>query len=489
MEYILSIDIGTSSVKGALFDSGGREIALSVCEYDLEKRGFDIVELDPEIYWSSTKEVIENIRAASLGCFENISAVGVTSQGETLISLDRDGLPVRKAIVWLDGRARDEADEIASVFGADELRRVTGQQEASACCTACIILWLRKNEPENFARTAKFLLVEDYIIYKLSGRFASDFALYPSTLCINISSGKWWDEMLNFIGVSETLFPELHISGSPIGHIATPELGLNSECRVCVAPIDQIAGAVGAGNIAPGMITETTGTAMAVCASVDKFICDSKHGASLFRHAIKDVYALLPWAPASGIILRWFRDEFCKDMNYSDMDKAAAGILPGSEGLIVLPHFNGVVCPASLPEARGVFWGLSLSHKREHFIRAIMEAVAFLLKDYLQILENIGIDGEEVFSIGGASRSEVWMQIKADVLDKKIYAMECEETTCLGAAILAAVGCGLYDNLNEAVKHMTKTRKCFVPNPENVKKYKIVYNKYLKINETLKTIY
>ncbi|OQB40242.1 MAG: Xylulose kinase [Candidatus Hydrogenedentes bacterium ADurb.Bin179] len=214
--YFLSIDVGTSSVKTAVFDMDGNELSTAVKTYIMENTCPGMVEVHPELYWKKTQEAIRDALSGTV-IHRNINAVGITSQGETLITLDRQGLPLGNAIVWLDTRAKEEAREIEEHFGSDKIYQVTGQSEVSAGYTASMILWLKKHEPERFRLTDKFLLVTDYIVYKLTGKYISNKSLYPSTLYYDFRNERWWKEMLDFLCIDENKLPELADSGAAAG--------------------------------------------------------------------------------------------------------------------------------------------------------------------------------------------------------------------------------------------------------------------------------
>jgi len=484
MKYLMALDIGTSAVKAALFDTAGHSAGIVQEEYELEKPAPDIVEIDPEIYWQATQSTIAALLKISGVAPGDVPAIGITSQGETLIAVDQEGNALRKAIVWLDNRAVREAEAIAAAFDLDEVYRITGQQEIVPGWTASKILWLRNNEPEIFRKTAKFLLVEDYIIHKLTGRDVTDHALAPSTLYYDLQAGDWWDGMLGFLGISRTQLPKLQYSGEN-GMPVIAEIGLHRDTLVVTTPIDQVAGAVGAGNISPGMVAETTGTAMAISACCAKPVHDPQKRVGLYCHATPGSYVLLPWIPTAGMILRWFRDELGGDLSFDEMDQEAMQVPAGSDGLLLLPHFGGAVCPQVNPSAKGVLYGLSLGHTRGHIVRAIMESVAFILKENLEMLDALGIETQTVCSIGGGAQSDLWLQIKADVLNREIRTTETREATCLGVAILAAVGAGIYPDLGQAVAQMVRYKPSVQPNPEAVGAYAEHYGKYLELNQLL----
>lgn len=484
MSLILTLDAGTTSLKGSLFDLSGGLLCSRLHEYNLEKPAPDIVELDPEMYWEAAQVVIAAILAETAVAPADITAVGITSQGETLIVLDSNGKPLRKAIVWLDNRAKDGADCIREKFGQEKVYHVTGQQDIVPGWPAAKILWLRQHEPKVYKHAAKYLMVEDYLVYRLTGQFATDHALNPSTLYYDLRKGCWWKGMLDFLGITENQLPALLNSGEVAGTVVA-EIGLSPKTAVTVAPIDQVAAAVGAGNIAPGMVTETTGCALAVCATVERPVYDPKMRIGLYRHAVPGLFVLLPWIPTAGMILRWFRDEFGEDLDYAAMVEPAAVIPPGSEGLILLPHFSGMNSPDVNPEAKGVFFGITVAHRKAHFVRAILESVAFALRDNVELLAESGIHCRGVTSLGGAARSSLWLQIKADILQRNITVMHCEEATSLGTAILAATGTGAYKDIGAAVKAMVRTTLTIAPNPENRDVYDATFKQYKNLNKKL----
>jgi len=486
--YFLSVDAGTSSVKAAVFDPAGKEVATSVKEYHLEKPRPGLVEVPPETYWEKASEAISEAAAGS-GDPSRIRALGVTSQGETLVTLDREGKPNGKAIVWLDARAGKEAEEIESVFGIDRVYRVTGQSEISAGYTASMILWIKKNDPGRFRKTSRFLLVADYIVFKLTGNYFTNNALCPSTLYYDFNNRSWWPEMLEFLGIEESNLPELLDSGSPAGRVSAAELGLNPDTVVCPAPIDQVSGTLGAGNTEPGGITEATGTVLALCAVTDRPVFDREKRFGLFPHAIEGRFLAMPWAPASGSILSWFKSEFCPGLTYEQITDEAEKVSPGCGGLTVLPYFEGINCPEKLPDMRGAVWGLTLRHGRGHFVRAIMEAVAYLLKDYLCLLEANGIEAGRVISLGGASKNLLWSQIKADVTGRHVVTNRSRETVCLGASMVAAVGAGIFEDCRKASLAMASQNRIFKPSHEGCNIYKPLYADYLKLSSALKNFH
>jgi len=481
-EYLLGVDIGTTALKAILFTKEGEIVKSVVKEYKLETPKPHWVECNPQVYWESFKSCISEITQDISP--SNIETLGISSQGESFIPLDKEGKPLRKAIVWLDDRAEKEAKAIKEIFSQEETYFITGQPDILPAWPACKILWLRKNEHNLFKKVYKYLFLEDYLIFKLTGRAVSDYSLFCSSLMLNIKRKKWWEEMLKFIGISPGQLPRLAESGTVVGNIVNKETGLSEQTVVVTGGMDQVCGMVGVGNIIPGIISETTGGALAICATTGKPIFDPSCRIPCHYHACKDTYFLLPWCQTGGMSLRWLRDEF-EYSNYEEMTKEAVQISAGSEGLIFLPHLAGAGSPEFNPKARGVFFGIALNTKKAHFIRATMESIGYLIRQNMDVLEELGIKIKEIHSLGGGSRSSLWNQIKADIIGRPIITMRTEEAACLGAAILAGFGKGIFPSLEDACKIMNRKKDEYLPDKRNVPIYQKAYNKYLKISKTL----
>lgn len=513
MPLFLSLDAGTTSLKAALFNENGSLLAIDRQEYTLDTPHPEWVELDPEIYWracSSALHAVLAAHAAATGCATSSitpNAIAISSQGETLICLDASQQPTRKAIVWLDNRAAAEAQQIAQRFGPDAVYAATGQPEITPTWPACKILWLKNHEPDVFLHTAKFLLLEDYLLFRLSGSFASDFALHTSSLLLDIHHRRWWDEMLAFLELDPSRLPALLPSGAPAGELqasAASTLGLSPSAHplVLTGGMDQVLGAIGAGNFTPGVVSEATGGALGIVASLETPAFDPLRRIPCHCHASSAPFAsycLLPWGQTAGMALKWFRDQFypleaaaCQREGrdpYDLLTSAAAQVPPGCEGLVALPHLEGAACPEFNPLARAVFFGASLRHTRAHFTRSLLEAVAFMLRRNLELVENLGLPIHEVRSMGGGARSSLWLQIKADVLQKPVTRLATEESALLGAALLCAVATQVYPDLQQAAAGMVRLAGRIEPDPANAAVYEQAYQRYLQLYQTLEPLF
>jgi len=497
MDTILSVDLGTTAVKTALFDRSGKVLAIATREYELWTPTALAVELDTEIYWSAFKSGLSEVLAKATAATSNIRALGISAQGETLICVDERGAALRPAIVWLDNRAQDEAEILVKTFPNPDAYKITGQVSFVPTWPAAKILWLRQNEPEIFSRTAQFMLIEDYFIKRLTGRSVCEGSLVTSTAYWDIRTGRWWPEMLRFLGISEDRLPDIRPSGDPVATIlpaVAKELGLSPETLVCTGALDQAAGAIGVGNIRPGVFSENTGAALAICATVAEPLFDPAGHMPCHAHGVPGLYMEHTFT-SGGMVLRWYRDTFGQPEveagdrqgrnAYDLLCDMASGVAPGSEGLVMLPHLQGAMAPEANPHAKGVFFGFTLRHGRAHFVRSILEAIACIVRRNIEVVEGLGITVSEIRVTGGGSRSQLWNQIKCDLTGRPVVTTTNEEAGCLGAAILAGYGAGMFSSIGEAVDRMVVIRDRLEPNPGLRGAYDEVYRRYRRLYDDL----
>lgn len=431
----LGIDIGTTSVKTAVFNESLEQKMSLTADYTLQSKG-DTVEFDGEQYWTIVKGEIEKIRKEL-----SVDALAVDTQCETLILTDENGTPVRPAIVWLDNRAVEEAEIITKQFGHKKVYEITGQPEITATWPACKLLWVKRNEPDVWAKTKKVFLLEDWILYKMTGRFLSEKTLQSSTIYFDIHRGCWWQEMLDFIGVSQEMLPELYSSAKQVGEY--------DGMKVVTGAIDQIAGAIGAGVVKGGTVSVMTGTTMVIFLPSEQVPAYNSESIVPCHYNYDDKYCLLSWTPTAGMALKWFKNALCENQSFRELDGLAEQVPPGSDGVTFLPYLCGSTMPKYNPAARGSFTGLTTEHHRGHFVRAVMESVACMLKSNLDYL---GLDVAEIRAMGGGANSPLWCQMKADMTGKRLVTLKNKETACLGSAILAAVGIGAFESVEKAAE-------------------------------------
>lgn len=445
-KHLLGVDFGTTSLKACLFDENGNKLASESAQYKLLTKG-EFIEFDAEEFFAILSGVVEKIAKNY-----TIDAMSVDTQGETLIVLDKAGKPLMNAIIWLDNRAQKEAEEFEKHFGTERIYNLTGQAETPAGYPAPKIMWIKKNAPEVFEKADKFLLLEDYILYRLTGKFVASRSLYSSSLLMNVHTGEYIPEVLSFLGISQNNLPTLKESGEVVGEY--------KGIKVTTSALDQIAGITGAGVTECGIMSETTGTALAVCALTEKFPPYYNGLKVSVYYVKKGVYCLLMWAPTAGAVLEWFKSNFCERLDYGEIDQLAESVPAGSEGLICLPHLCGTVMPENNPQAKGVFFGMELKHTRGHFLRAIMESVAYMIREYVDFM---GVNVQEIRSMGGGAKSKLWCEIKSSTLNKKVATLKENETACLGSAMFAGVGLGVFQSIKGASDKIVAKKLCYEP--------------------------
>lgn len=496
MDLLLGIDVGTTSLKAALFTPDGDCIGVEREEYQLDTPSVEKAQLDAHHYWNACVRTIHQLLDHTQVNIKSIAALAVSSQGETLITLDAEGEPIFPAMVWLDNRAVTQAERLSAQFH-DQVYTKTGIAEIIPTWTACKILWIKENEPEIFTKAAKFLLVQDYLIYKLTGKVVTDGSISCTTLYFDIVKNTWWQDVLQAIGITDQQLPEICSPGSIISTIqesAAQELGLSSHTRVINGGMDQAVGAIGAGNIKAGIISETTGAALAIQVTVDNALIDPCQSIPLYVHSVPDKYLLVPVCPTAGMALKWFRDQFCQEEiatattqhadSYDLLTKLAESVPPGADGLLMLPHLMGAFSPDINPAARASFTGFTLRHTRAHFLRAVMEGVAFMLKRNVEYIEQAGIAIREIIATGGGSRSSLWNQIKANVCNKPVIILKNEETALLGNAILAGTAINIFPTIQEGCDRMVMVQKRYLPN-EEMQVYLQAYQNYCELDQNL----
>lgn len=470
-------------------------------EYELSSPTPLAVELDAEVYWQAFSSALAETLSKSKVDPRQIRALGISAQGETLIPADADGRALRPAIVWLDNRAQEEAEELSRTFGDAEAYRITGQVSFLPTWPAAKILWLRRHEPDVFNRVTRFLLIEDWFIQRLTGKAVCEGSLVTSTMYWDLNTRRWWGDMLSYLGVSEDRLPEIRESGDPVAPIlpdVATELGLDSSTMVCMGALDQAAGAIGVGNIRPGVFSENTGAALAVCATVERPVFDPAGQMPCHYHGVPGLYMEHTFT-TGGMVLRWYRDTFCQQEtaeahttgrdSYDLLGELVAGVDPGAEGLLMLPHLQGAMAPESNPKAKGVFFGFTLRHTKAHFARSIMESVACTVRRNVEVVEGLGIPVQEIRVLGGGARSAVWNRIKCDLIGRPLVITENEEAACLGAAILAGHGVGMFNSVATAVDRMVVIRERLEPDLDRKQAYEATYQGYCQLYDDLRGMF
>jgi sugar (pentulose or hexulose) kinase len=501
-ELIIAIDLGTSNLKGAVFDLSGAELAFDTVEYSLYTPSNSIVENDINLYWDNILLILKRLSKKLGEKIKNVAAISTSSQAETIVPVDKNMRPLRNAIVWIDTRSIAEANEIASNFDTEKMFTKTGYPEVDPSWPATRILWMKKNEPEIFLKTYKFMLLEDYIVFKLSGSIVGEASVYNSSYYYDIVKFKYISEILDFLGIDEKKLPEIVRPGTMIGRISkelSAEIGLKPETKIVIGALDHVCGAIGAGNISRGIATETTGSAFAMVITTGGPVFNFEYKLPCILHGVPGLYGLLPYSSTGGMVLKWFKDKFCaaeseiaKKENKSIfglLDEMAMSVPAGSEGLIMLPFLTGALFPEYNPGAKGVFFGFGINQHKGHFVRAILEALGYMMRNDIEAVKNIGVNIERVTSIGGGASSRLWSQIKSDICRLEIQIPQYTETALLGSAILAASALGFYKSIQETSKSVLKIREVFAPDKKNEAVYDKNFEKYNNLYSRVKNLF
>lgn len=490
MPYYLGLDIGTSGTKALLITEAGQPVASDTREYALSTPRPLWAEQDPDDWWkavvAATKAVLE--KAGVRG--DEIAGIGLSGQMHGSVFLDKDNRVLRPAILWCDQRTQAECDWITAQVGSKNLVKYIANPVLTGF-TAPKIVWLRNHEREIYDRVVKVLLPKDYIRYKLTGVHATEVSDASGTALLDVAKRQWSLEVLEAAGIPRSFMPECAESIEITGHIhaeAASLTGLAAGTPVVGGAGDQAAGAVGSGIVETGIVSSTVGTSGVVFAYSDTPATDPKLRVHTFCHAVPGKWHTMGVVLSAGGSLRWLRDTFFQPEGvvgqatgqdpYSLMSAGANLVPAGSEGLIFLPYLTGERTPYPDANARGVFFGMTLRHKRQHFARAVLEGVAYALNDTFEIFHEIGIPITQVRASGGGAKSPVWNQIHADVTGYPHLTLSGDEGPALGVALLAAVGTGAYSTVADACKAAIHTVAETAPNPGAhavYQKYNAVY--------------
>jgi len=483
--FIAALDLGTTGCRTYIFDLAGTIISSDYQEWESFYPTPSQVEQNADAWWNSLKKTIEAaIKKSGIDKSEIVS-LSVTNQRETIVPVDKQGNPLHNALVWQDRRTIEQVEFIKNKIGPDKIYKTTGLT-IDPYFSATKILWFKDKKPEIYNRTHKFLLVSDYIIYKLTGRFVSDHSNLSRTMLFDINRLKYSENIASEMGIDLDKMPDPLESGVDIGEIVTDETDFDKKTLVVSGAGDQQSAALGVGVVAPGEIECTTGTGSFILAYLNKPKFDPEKRVLCSCHAIPGAWVQEASIFTSGGAYRWFRDQIgqseCIEAEkenqdpYRIIDAQAEKSPIGANGLLFIPHLVGAGAPHWNPHAKGILFGLSLGHKRHDLYRAVLEGVAYEVRKNIDVFKQLGIEPKELLLTGGGSRSDFWNQIYADVLGITCVRNIIEEATSLGAAILAASGAGLFPDIAKAAETLCKVDKKWVPNEENKKFYDSIYN-------------
>jgi xylulokinase len=501
MVYLLGIDIGTSGTKTVLFDKEGNTIASALGEYPMYQPKVGWAEQNPEDWWNATATTIKEVIIKSGVKAEDIKGIGLSGQMHGLVMLDADNKVLRPSIIWCDQRTSKECDQITELVGKERLIEITANPALTGF-TASKILWVRNNEPQVYEKVKKILLPKDYVRFMLTGAFATEVSDASGMQLLDIANRNWSDEVLEKLSIDKSLLADVYESQEVTGHV-TEEVakltGLAVGTPVVGGAGDQAAGAIGNGIVKPGVVSSTIGTSGVVFAYTDKVTIDPKGRVHTFCHAVPNTWHVMGVTQGAGLSLKWFRDNFCNSEKetaelmevdpYELMNVQASKVTPGCDGLIYLPYLMGERTPHLDPLAKGVFFGLSARHGKRDMLRAVMEGVAYSLKDCMEIIKDMGIDVTEVRASGGGGKSKLWRGIQADLFNADVVTINSSEGGALGVALLAGVGAGVYSSVQEACETVIKVVSKQEAAAENVDIYEKYYTVYKNLYPALKEQY
>lgn len=483
---LIGVDLGTSAVKLLLMDEEGKILNIVSKEYPLyfPKPGWS--EQNPEDWY---RQAMDGIRELTEGFDRSeVAGIGCGGQMHGLVALDKDDQVIRPAILWNDGRTSQETDYLNQEIGRDKLSQYTANI-AFAGFTAPKILWMKKNEPENFARICKIMLPKDYLAYRLSGSFCTDVSDASGMLLMDVQHKRWSEEMMEICGISEKQLPKLYESFEAVGTLrpdVARELGLPATVKVAAGAGDNAAAAVGTGTVGDGMCNISLGTSGTIFISSEKFRVDEYNALHSFAHA-DGYYHLMGCMLSAASCNKWWMEDILNTREYG-REQAAIERL-GENRVFYLPYLMGERSPHNDPKARAMFIGMTMDTTREEMTQAVLEGVTFGLRDSLEVARSLGISIDRTKICGGGAKSPLWKKIIANVMNLKVDVMASEEGPALGGAMLAAVACGAYSSVKETADKLVKVVDTVEPDAELTAKYQERYEKFRQIYPTVKGLY
>lgn len=498
MSYVIGVDLGTSGTKTVLFDEIGNVIASHTVEYPLyqEKNGW--AEQDPMDWYNATITTIKTVLDKSNIDSAEIKGIGLSGQMHGLVMLDKDFNVLRKSIIWCDQRTGKECKEITEIVGAEKVIEITANPVLTGF-TASKIRWVMKNEPNVFEKCRYILLPKDYVRLMLTGELATEVSDASGMQLLDVPNRKWSKTMLDALNISEDMLGKVYESPEVTGEITQKVAditGLKKGTIVVGGAGDNAAASVGTGVVEDGKAFTTIGTSGVVYAHTSKVTIDPKGRVHTFCCAVPNCWHVMGVTQGAGLSLKWFRDNFCTSEKetaklmgvdeYYLMDKEAEKIPVGADRLLYLPYLMGERTPHLDPNARGMFFGLSAIHGKSHMLRAVLEGVAYSLRDCVEVFKEMNINVNDMMACGGGGTSPLWRQMLADLYACDVKTVASKEGPALGVGILALTGSGVYSSVQEACANIIKTDKVQAPINDNIPKYEKYYQLYREIYPAIK---
>lgn len=463
MSYI-SVDLGTTNIKVAFYDRDINFLSVRSKNVEYITEG-DTVEFNADYYFDTVLSLIDQCIKDSFSNDNGIVKIILTGQAESLIALDKKNRPIRNGISWLDMRSGKECSQLQKAFDKNTCYKITGQTSIIPTWPITKMLWMRNNEPEIFSNVSKYLMLKDYIQFRLTGKIAGEYSIYNFTHYFDISKKAYWEDILDYCCVKKEQLPELVEPFTDIGKVTegiSEKININRNSTVNAGTLDHFAGMIGTGNIKKDLVSETTGTVLSITTLVDSPLRGKVHIPCHYG-PFKDSYVLMLVCESGGASLEWFKKKFIPDNDYEEINhELEKRNLPNE--IIFLPYITGVNAPDYNEKASGVFYGIKTKHDRFDLAYAIMEGVAHLFTINVNFMKDIGVNPIMIISTGGGAKSDIWSQLKADISKNTIAIPENEEAACLGVTMMTSVIDGVYKDLDQAVESNIRIKKKFLPN-------------------------
>lgn len=487
--YFLGIDVSTTATKALLINAIGSVIATEATGYSFETPHPLWSEQHPDLWWDGAQKSIRAVIAKAGVDVSQIGGVGLTGQMHGLVLLDEAGNVLRPAILWNDQRTQAQCDEIHARLGRERFIQISGNVALTGF-TAPKLLWVYENEPELYAKVRHVLLPKDYVRFKLTGEYAMDKSDGSGTALFDLKTRSWSREILAALGIDPAWVPPTFDGPEFTGRVsaeAASATGLKTGTPVAAGGGDQAAQAVGVGAVEPGIVALTLGTSGVVFAATTSPLVEPEGRLHAFCHAVPGMWHFMGVMLSAAGSLQWYHDTLASTMSFEDLLKEAESVPAGSEGLQFLPYLSGERTPHPDPLARGAFVGLTVRHGRGHMTRAVLEGVSFGLKDSFTLIQNAGMGAiKQVRASGGGTKSALWRQILASVLDAELVTVNTTEGAAYGAALLAGVGAGVWGDVPEACKAVIKITGSINPDPGQAEAYRKAYQLYGELYPALK---
>ncbi|WP_342506009.1 xylulokinase [Sporosarcina sp. FSL K6-2383] len=490
MKYVIGVDLGTSAVKILLINEKGDVVQEVSKSYPLiqEKSGYS--EQNPQDWVDQTTLGLAELMNAFKGNPEEIEGISFSGQMHGLVLLDGNNEVLRPAILWNDTRTTAQCEQIYDVVGEERLLAIT-KNPALEGFTLPKILWVKEHEPAVYNQAKTFLLPKDYLRYKLTGKLQMEYSDAAGTLLLNISEKEWSTDICELLEIDPSICPPLVNSDEEVGMITADfaaATGLSDTTRVFAGGADNACGAIGSGILEDGKTLCSIGTSGVVLsyeASDDKNFEGKVH---YFNHSAPDAFYTMGVTLSAGHSLTWFKDVFAADESFDELLADVGSVPVGANGLLFTPYVVGERTPHADAAIRASFIGMDSAHQRKDFVRAVLEGITFSLNESIAIFRSSGKEIDTIVSIGGGAKNEVWLQMQADIFDATIVRLESEQGPGMGAAMLAAYGCGWFDSLQQCAATFLKIDKQFVPNQDNVAKYQKLFTLYQAVYGQTKDI-